>query len=203
MDLWMEVRSGHRLFCRRTLCRMNYASRMLYSSSERSMFEAIRVKQIHRIWVGGVAGRRRTDVALYSKSHAASPPSSTLCSRLCFVPQISPGPELPPRRPRYPPSGLSRLLARGETCFCFSWTHKPSRTSFLNSPRFTWRTNGGKNNPMRLNETPLGHRCGRSMWGTTRTLFLAFAAPVTSRGDPAAPQLFLGGRLRAPRRYAD
>lgn len=125
--------------------------------------------------------------------------SSTLCSRLCFVSQTSPGPELPPRRPRYPPSGLSRLLARGETCFCFSWTHKSSRTSFLNSPRFTWRTNGGKNNPMKLNETPLGRRCER----TTRTLFFAFAAPVTSGGDPAAPQLFLRGSLQAPRRYAD
>lgn len=164
---------------------------MLYSSSESSMFEAVRAKQIHRIWV---AGRRRTDVALYSKSHVVN----ALLSALLRVTD-QPWTRTPPETPQIPPSGLSRLLARGETCFCFSWTHKSSRTSFLNSPRFTWRTNGGKNNPMKLNETPLGRRCER----TTRTLFFAFAAPVTSGGDPAAPQLFLRGSLQAPRRYAD
>lgn len=169
---------------------------MLYSSSESSMSEAVRAKQIHRIWVGGGGSLDGGGQMLHFTVNLTS---STLCSRLCFVSQTSPGPELPPRRPRYPPSGLSRLLARGETCFCFSWTHKSSRTSFLNSPRFTWRTNGGKNNPMKLNETPLGRRCER----TTRTLFFAFAAPVTSGGDPAAPQLFLRGSLQAPRRYAD
>lgn len=114
--------------------------------------------------------------------------SSTLCSRLCFVSQISPGPELPPRCPKYPPSGLSRLLARGETCFCFSWTHKSSRTSFLNSPRFTWRTNGGKNNPMRLNETPLGRRCEER----PALCFLPLLLQLPAGGTQPPPSCFSG-----------